>query len=306
MTEQPPLASIIIRARDEEPSLRRLIPLLQRQRADFAFEIWLLDNDSRDASAELARQAGLRYHRIPRSAFNYSTALNTGAELARGAFVVNLSAHCFPQGERWLAALIQPLRDDPSVVATYGRQWTNPAVAPFEARGNDQLFPPPGRAPEVVAFSNANCAIRRSYLLEHPFNPAIRILEDHLFLLELDPALRVAYVPDALVHHEHEAFSWRYYVRRWLREGWAFYYIADYRRLPSPFTERPWFYLPDLVRNYPVIAAVYLKRGQLREALLTLPFFYLRDLTWVVGRLIARRRRAALAAEDARFRAGGR
>lgn len=293
-----PLASIIIRARDEEHSLRRLIPLLQAQRADFEYEIWLLDNDSRDASVELARQAGLCYHHIPRGAFNYSTALNQGAKLARGEFVVNLSAHCFPQDEGWLAALIQPLRDDPGIVATYGRQWTNPSVAPFEARGNDQLFPPPGRTPEVVAFSNANCAIRRAHLLEHPFNPAIRILEDHLFLLELPLELRVMYVPEAFVHHEHEAFEWRYYFRRWMREGWAYYFIADYRRLPSPFTARPWIYLPDLIRNYPVIAAVYLKRGQLREALLTLPFFYLRDITWVIGRLWAHRNRAAIAAED--------
>lgn len=283
MTAERPLASIIVRARDEEQALRRLLPILQAQQTDFPFEIWLLDNDSQDGSAQLAREAGIRYQHIPRAAFNYATALNDGAALAEGEFLVSLSAHCFPQDTNWLAALVQPLRDDPAIVATYGRQWTNPQVSPFEAMGNDALFPAAGKRPQIVAFSNANSAIRRSYLLLHPFNPMVKILEDHLFYLELAEAYQFVYVPEAFVHHEHERFSWRYAMRRWVREGWAFFFITGHRGLHSPFASRPLLSLRDLLLEYPRLAAGFVKRKRMREALLTIPFFYLRDLIWAIS-----------------------
>jgi glycosyltransferase involved in cell wall biosynthesis len=294
-----PLVSIIVRARNEAVSLARLIPLLARQQADFGYEVWLLDNDSHDGSADLARAAGWHVHHIPRDAFNYATALNTGAELAHGDICVSLSAHCFPQTDRWLAELVRPIREDATIVASYGRQWTNPQVAPFEALGNDSLFPPAGTPPTITAFSNANSAYRRAYALQHPFNPVVRILEDHLFLLELPPESRVVYAPEALVHHEHEHFSWRYNIRRWLREGWSFFFIRDYRGYQSPFAAQRWIELEQWLFGYTRLAAVALKRRRWRLALLTLPFFYLRDLCWLIGRMQAARQRAAIAAADA-------
>jgi glycosyltransferase involved in cell wall biosynthesis len=283
-----PLVSIIIRARDEEASLRRLIPLLREQQVDFAYEIWLLDNESLDASADLARAAGWQYHFIPRGAFNYSTALNQGAELANGQIIVNLSAHCFPQHAHWLAELVRPLRADPALVASYGRQWADPLRMPFEALGNDSVFPPAGREPVVLAFSNANGAVRREYLLQHPFNPVIGILEDHLMVLELGANPPIAYASEALVLHDHDHFSLRGYLRRWLREGWAFYYLTDYRGLKSPFAHKPVLQWRDLLFSYPRIAGSFAKRGRIGLALITVPFFYLRDLTWVVGHAWAR------------------
>jgi glycosyltransferase involved in cell wall biosynthesis len=283
-----PLVSIIIRARDEEASLRRLIPLLREQHTDFEYEVWLLDNQSHDASAALTQAAGWQYHFIPRGAFNYATALNQGAALARGEIVVNLSAHCFPQHAHWLAELVQPLREDAQIVASYGRQSADPLSSPFEALGNDTVFPPAGRQPVVMAFSNANGAVRREYLLHHPFNAVIGILEDHLFLLELGPNPPVAYAPQALVLHEHERFSLRYYLRRWLREGWSFYYITHYRKLESPFAHKPLLNWRDLVLGYARLAASFAKRGRISVALLTVPFFYLRDLTWLIGHTWAR------------------
>jgi glycosyltransferase involved in cell wall biosynthesis len=293
-----PLVSIIIRARNEAPALRRLLPIIARQQADFAFEVWLLDNASEDDTAELARAHGASYHYIPRDAFNYSSALNEGAQLARGAIVVNLSAHCFPQHEGWLAALVEPLRRPSNVIASYGRQHTAASVAPFEALGNDALFPAAGAAPSLVAFSNANCAVRRELLLLHPFNPAIKILEDHLFYLELGGEYAFTYVPEALVIHEHERFSWRYYARRWAREGWSFFFLRRHRGLRSPSVP-PAFLVPrSLFYEYPRLAGWFAKRGQYRTALLTLPFFWLRDAIWFVGWLRARSRHARMAQED--------
>jgi glycosyltransferase involved in cell wall biosynthesis len=293
-----PLVSIIIRARDEEPSLRRLRPLLERQQTDFQFEVWLLDNDSTDETAAFAREAGWQYHHIPRGAFNYATALNQGAQLAQGQFCVSLSAHCFPQTERWLAELVRPLRENPFAVATYGRQWINPEISPFEALGNDMLFPPFGIAPAFTAFSNSNSAYRRDYALLHPFNPMVKILEDHLFLLELGEQQQVIYVPEALVHHEHGSFSWRYQLRRWWREGWSFFFITKHRGYSSPFIHFPLINPREILFHYPLMGAVQLKRGRFRQAIFVPAFFILRDLTWQASFIYARLRHSLMAQAD--------
>ncbi|MFQ3684556.1 glycosyltransferase, partial [Roseiflexus sp.] len=249
-----PVVSIIIRARNEAPALRRLLPLLRSQDIDVPFDIWLLDHDSHDGSADLAREYGLHYHHIPRGGFNYAAALNLGASLAKGEFIVSLSAHCFPQHAGWLSALVAPLRNDRTVVAAYGRQVIDPQSGAFEAHGNAELFPANTRQPKVVAFSNANSAIRRDYLLIHPFNPAIKILEDHLFYLEIAGDFDVVYVPEAVVLHEHNRFSWRYYLRRWILEGWSFYFLVRHRGLQSPYVPERLVSLRRLLLTYPRMA----------------------------------------------------
>jgi glycosyltransferase involved in cell wall biosynthesis len=297
MADQP-LVSILIRARDEEPALRRLLPLLKQQQTDFAFEIWLLDNGSEDGSAEIARAEGICYHLIPRDHFNYASALNLGASLARGELIVCLSAHCFPQGDRWLQALVEPLRHDPAVIATYGRQRTDPSSNPFEALADSTFFPAEPRQPKQVAFSNANSAIRRAYVLLHPFNPAIKILEDHLFYLELAEDYQFVYVADAVVDHRHDRFSWSYYLRRWAKEGWAFFFLERHRGLKSSFVPRPIVGLYNLLVAYPRLAANFARRGDRSTALRTIPFFWLRDALWLAGYTRARLKQAVMSQLD--------
>ncbi len=283
-----PVVSIIIRARNEAPALRRLLPILKTQEIDVPFEIWLLDNDSQDGSVDIAREYGLRYHHIPRGGFNYAAALNLGASLAEGEFIVSLSAHCFPQNAGWLSALVAPLRSDRHVVATYGRQVIDPRSGAFEALGNANLFPAHTRQPKVIAFSNANSAIRREYLLIHPFNPAIKILEDHLFYLEIAGDFDVVYVPDAVVLHEHDRFSWRYYLRRWALEGWSFYFLMRHRGLRSPYLAEQLVSPRRLLLTYPRLAVAYARRGQWLPALRAIPFFWLRDFIWLASFVRAR------------------
>lgn len=296
------LASIIIRARNEAAALQHLLPLLQGQRCDFEFEILVLDNDSDDGSQEIVRAAGLALYHIPRADFNYATALNQGAELARGEYVVNISAHCYPLSDTWLAALIQPLRENPQVIASYGRQWTDPQVAPFEAMGNDAIFPPTGHEPDLVAFSNANAAIRRLQLLAHPFNPVVKILEDHLFYLELRERWQFVYIPEALVLHAHESFSMRYYLKRWMREGWAYFFISQHRGYSSPFAKQQQISLREFFIGYPWLASVFARRRKFRTALITIPFFWLRDSIWALSFAQAASQHAHIAQADREFR----
>ena len=294
-------ASLIIRARNEAQALTRLLPLLAAQDFDRPFEIILLDNESHDDTATIAAQHGIIYYQIPRDSFTYAGALNTGAQLARGEIVVHLSAHCFPRSSHWLARLIAPLQSYSTIGATYGRQIVDAHITPLLARDYAGIFPAAGEPP-MVAFSNANCAVRRSIVLRHPFNPSIPILEDHLFFLELHDDWRFVYVPEAAVDHEHDRSAWRSQLRRWYFEGQAHYFLNTYRRLDSPMVPQPF----DTARNsgwHIRLAGAAMKRGDYTTALLTLPYFWTRSFTTMLGRWKAYRRRALIASDDAIHRA---
>ncbi len=301
MTERnQPLVSIIVRARNEEVALVKLLSLLARQEADFEFEVWVLDNESTDNTAQIARSYGAKVYTIPRDDFNYSTALNLGAELAEGAILVHLSAHCFPQSEHWLAYLVDPIRRRNEVIATYGRQWVDPDQNPYEAEGNDIFFPSNRDQLQIVAFSNANAAIRKEVVQQHPFNPYVKILEDHLFYLELSSTALFEYVPEALVHHEHDEFSLRYYLKRWQLEGWAFYFILKHRGFASPFKAHR-FFQADALRGYRWLGRKLYKQGRRKAGIVALPFFLLREIVWLRGWLTARLSHRKTAQQDRDF-----
>ncbi len=210
-----PLATIIIRAHNQESALRRLRPILDRQQLDGTFEVLLLDHESHDASAALASDAGWQYQYIPAGGFNYASSLNQGVFLARGQYCVSLSVDCLPQSDQWLMHLLAPLCADPNVVASYG---------PHSGAQNAT----------TSLFSNTNSAFRREAVLRHPFNPVVKIHEDVLFALELADDEHVAYVPAALVQREAAPPPMRQAVRRWQREGWARFFISQQRGYPLP------------------------------------------------------------------------
>lgn len=295
-----PLVSIIIRARDEEKALKRLLPILAAQKTDFSFETWVLDNESHDGTAGVAQSFGACLHTIPRQGFNYATALNVGAQLAHGSILVHLSSHCFPQSESWLADLVNPLRSSQEVIATYGRQWIDPRQNPYEAEANDLFFPDSHDKLQMVTFSNANAAIRKSVVLQNPFNPEVRILEDHLFYLELSPYSLFEYVPEALVHHEHEHFSMRYYLKRWVMEGWSLYFILKQRGLASPFKASRFFH-PQTLRGYARLSRKFYRTGYKWAGLAGIPFFLLREILWTWGWLQGRMARLQTARRDRDF-----
>jgi SAM-dependent methyltransferase len=209
-----PLVTIILRAQNQEPALRRLRPVLEQQQLNGAIEILLLDNDSHDQTLALAYEAGWRYQRIPRGGFNYASALNQAVFLAQASYCVSLSPHCVPQSTTWLAELLAPLRQDNAIIATYGPQ------SPEQA------------APGM--FSNANSAFRRAAILRHPFNPVVKIYEDVLFALELADEERIDFVPTAVAKRVKQRLPLRQALRRWQCEGWAHFMITKQRGYALP------------------------------------------------------------------------
>lgn len=103
--------SVVIRARNEARSLRRVFAALQAQDFDEPWEIIVVDNESDDDTRELCAQYQARVVDVARSEFTYGKALNLGIAAAQGEFVLLLSAHSVPIGRRFLEAALAPFVD---------------------------------------------------------------------------------------------------------------------------------------------------------------------------------------------------
>ncbi|HLM28097.1 MAG TPA: glycosyltransferase family A protein [Thermoleophilaceae bacterium] len=101
-----PQASVIIPARDAEATLARTLACLERQAGAPDFEVIVVDDGSRDGTAEVARAAGATTLVQPRT--GAAEARNRGVRAAGGEVLAFLDADCFPQ-PGWLAGGVRAL-----------------------------------------------------------------------------------------------------------------------------------------------------------------------------------------------------
>jgi rhamnosyltransferase len=213
------LISVVIRAKNEEQYLGEVLRGILAQDEAEEFEILVLDSGSTDRTLEIARSLPVRIEKIPVGSFTFGRALNLGMKLARGRIVVYVSAHCTPTTHAWLRELVTPFRQEPTLVATYGRQEPRPGINPFEEGGLHNAFPADNSRAPAALFSNANCAIWRHVLEAKPFDEALEFAEDLVWRLQFKPG-EIRYVPTACVYHTHP-IKLRYWSNRFRNDAIA-------------------------------------------------------------------------------------
>ena len=224
------LVSVLIRVRNEEHALRRLFQCLRIQKLDRPFEVVVIDNESEDESATVARTMGARVFTFPRSLFGYGRALNYGVRLCRGELIVLLSAHSWPQGDDWLGRMVHGMEEG-AVAAAYCRQLADGKICRQEkarfnvfaehdykldtqrlmqrCRSREDVY-------EVCCFSNSAAIVRREVVLNFPFRD-LPFAEDRAFVLDCVMAGHsIAYLGTASVTYQQ-----RVTFRNFYRIGWA-------------------------------------------------------------------------------------
>ncbi len=225
-----PLVSVLIRVRNEEHALHRLFECLRLQKLDRPFEVVVIDNESEDESAKVARTMGARVFTFSRSQFGYGRAINFGVKLCRGDLIVLLSAHSWPQGDDWLSRMINCVEGD-ALAAAYCRQFADGSVCQQEktrfnvfAEHNYKLdrerlvqrCKSGEGVYEVCCFSNAAAIIRREVVLRFPFRD-LPFAEDRAFVLDCVMAGHsIAYLGTASVAYQQPVS-----FRNFYRIGWA-------------------------------------------------------------------------------------
>jgi glycosyltransferase involved in cell wall biosynthesis len=203
MRNSVPEVSVVIPARDAEDSLPRLLSSLARQTlARDRFEIVVVENGSRDRTAEVAERAGARVLR--ERVGNRSRARNVGVTAAKADLLAFTDADCVASSS-WLERLLAcrgraPLVAGSVVVSTAP---SPNAVERFESlwRFSQSAWVQQGWA------ATANlCVERFAFDAIGGFDPAYRhIGEDADFCLRAGRAgLALVYCEDAVVTHDAE------------------------------------------------------------------------------------------------------
>lgn len=216
-------ASIIIRTYNEGKWLGEALEACAIQNdGEFSFEVVIVDSGSTDNTLEIAEKHGARITHIKKSDFTFGRSLNIGCEFARGRFLVFISGHCIPVGEKWLENLLRPL-DQNICAMTYGRQIGRERITKFsEEQLFRKYFPEHSMIPQEGFFcNNANSAIRTEVWKKYKFDEDVTGLEDMVIAKQLvADGLKVGYVADAPVIHLHEE-SWSKVKTRYEREAVA-------------------------------------------------------------------------------------
>ncbi|MBN2584045.1 MAG: glycosyltransferase family 2 protein [Planctomycetes bacterium] len=150
-TMPPPDGTVsIVLPHFETPLLARLCLRAIRKRTDVPFEVIVVDNASTDGESldYLRRVSWIRLIERPadtvppEAALAHATALNIGLAEARGEFLLAMHTDTLPLRDDWLAALRQPMLDDPKLAALGADKidGPGPVMAAMKPLGNGKAY----------------------------------------------------------------------------------------------------------------------------------------------------------------------
>ena len=190
--------TVVIPARDAEATIGRTVAAAIAQELDGEFEVIVVDDGSRDATGQVARDAGARVISNA-TALGPADARNAGVAAAKGSLIAFTDADCVP-APGWLHAGVAALEQADLV---QGRVEPEPGVpvGPF-----DHVITV---RDETGLYETANLFVRREWFERvGGFRPFIdpgegHFGEDLVFGWAVRRAGgRTAFAADALVHHE--------------------------------------------------------------------------------------------------------
>ena len=217
-----PAVSVVIRTKNEAPSIGKLLGILRAQHVEGEVETIVVDSGSDDGTPDIARGQVSELIEIPASEFTFGRALNLGAEVARAPVIVALSAHAFPIGDAYLARMIAHFEDDRVACATGADR--RPDGSPLgELVIQDHAL---ARRHPLWGYSNAAGGFRADLWRSRPFREDLPGTEDKEWswhwlqeglVTVLDPALEVDH------SHGRDPLRDCYFRARREWEGYAAY-----------------------------------------------------------------------------------
>ncbi|MFL5845926.1 MAG: glycosyltransferase family 2 protein [Solirubrobacteraceae bacterium] len=215
-----PRVSVVIRAKNEAPSIGRTLDLLASQTVAADTQIIVVDSGSTDGTVDIVRgRAGVELIEIPAASFTYGGSLNTGAERAAAPIVVALSAHSFPKDDGWLARMLDAMADEN--VACASGQGIDAHGRPIDGIVRQDLSL--AHAHPFWGYSSHAGGFRADLWREYPFRTDMGANEDKEWCWHWLARGRVAALgPGLTVDHSHGRDPLREQYDRSLREWeWA-------------------------------------------------------------------------------------
>jgi len=300
MSHAPLRASVIVPAYNAAETLPATLAALARQTLPGEFEVIVVDDGSRDATAKIAENAGALVARQENR--GPGAARNAGARLARGEILLFTDADCEPEPD-WLERMLAPFAD-PLLVGAQGTYRTRQRslAARFTQLEFEDRYRIQKKAGCISLAATYAAAYRRDVFLAHGgFDERFIAAnnEDTEFSYRLaERGCDMVLAVDATVYHRHPETFGRYLRIKFWRAYWRMFV---YREYPGKCACDG--YTPHIVKFQAMAGAALLGLAPLAV------FFPLwRDAFWLVLagvttsslpfalRSLARDRRAALCA----------
>jgi rhamnosyltransferase len=186
-----------------------------RQQSVQPHTVVIIDSDSSDSTAALAREAGFQVQVISQRDFNHGGTRDWGASLVpKSDLLLFMTDDAILASTESLRKLVEAFQDE-RVGAAFGRQLPRDRAGAFEAHARYFNYSSEARTvrPEDISrygsksvfFSNSFAAYRRSAFEQCGGFPRETILCEDVFLAAklLQGGWSLAYVPEAVVYHSH-------------------------------------------------------------------------------------------------------
>ncbi|GAB0147530.1 hypothetical protein McPS_02700 [Marichromatium sp. PS1] len=234
MAEAAPRVSVVVPAYQAEATLGRCLDaLLAQHTAADDYEVILVDDGSRDRTAEIARRYPLRY--VHQANAGPAAARNHGARLARGELLLFTDSDCVPAPD-WIERMRAPFAD-PEVMAVKGayRSDQPQLVARFVQLEFEQRFARLRRRARIDMVDTYSAGYRRAvFVALGGFDPRFPKADNEDTELSYRMAargMRMVFAPDAVVSHfGHPDSVWRYARLKFSRGYWR---MVVYKRHPG-------------------------------------------------------------------------
>lgn len=119
IVEKNPLISVVIRCKNEQKYLPKVLKALQDQTYTH-FEMIIVDDHSQDRTLDIAKQYKCKIVSIPDTVkFSHGYSCNLGASHASGEYIVYLNGHTIPDSKRYLESGLRNFQNT-NVAGVYG------------------------------------------------------------------------------------------------------------------------------------------------------------------------------------------
>jgi rhamnosyltransferase len=198
----------------------------------------MVDSGSTDGTVAIARAAGVEPIEMPAHEFTFGRSLNVGSAAAGAPIVIALSAHAFPEDERWAERMVAAF-DDERVACACGAMG-DPFGQPLEGPLKQDLEL--ARREPLYGYSNAAGAYRTELWRQRPFREDMPGTEDKEWGWHwLNEGRLVLFDPALMVDHDHSHDPMRSVYERARREWVGFGMYLDLPPYPLRALAREWW-----------------------------------------------------------------
>lgn len=218
-----PLVSIIIRSKNEERTISKLLKVLVEQTFQ-NFEIIMVDDNSTDKTLQIiedfSKKLTIKVVKLKPGEFNHPYSANLGASKARGKYLCFLVGHSLPFSKTWLADGLVNFKNPKvaGVTAVYNEipiSYFFPQIGKLFFRPSDKK-----RINYYRNMTNVCSLIRKDLWKKYPFDEKLPECEDYDWACEMIArGYNVVKDPKFNVFHSHiflgQRISWFGRKKRW-------------------------------------------------------------------------------------------